>query len=66
MAEVDIQNINDLDYVDAGVMIKLAQRFNISIKDRFMAADTPKKRVELQRWLHEQIKKDNPDWVAEY
>jgi hypothetical protein len=63
---VTLQSLDDPKYVDPIALIKLAQRFNIRISDRFVAADTQQKRVALRDWLYAEIKAANPGWVPEY
>ena len=63
---VDIQDTTAPDFVDSVALIKLAQRYSIPIKDKFMAANTPAARVELRDWVYAQIKAANPDWQPEY
>ncbi len=65
-SQIDIQNTDDEFYVDSVALVKLAQIYDIEIGDKFMAATTPKERVALRDWVHEQVRAIDPDWRAEY
>jgi len=64
--DVTLQSLDAPDYVDAIALIKLAQRYNIHISDKFVIADTPKKRVELRNWVYSEVRKVDPKFTPEY
>jgi hypothetical protein len=65
-SQIDIQDTNAPDYVDSVALVKLAQRFDIDIKERFLKSNTPKERVELREWVYERVRAIDPGWRAEY
>jgi len=65
-SEIDLQDTTSPDYVNSVALIRLARRYNIDIKDRFLKATTVRKRVKLRDWLYNQVQKTDPNWKAEY
>jgi hypothetical protein len=53
---IELQNINDPNYVNSTELIKLAQKHNIDISEKFQATKTQKDMLELRDYVLQQIK----------
>ncbi len=53
---IELQNINDPNYVNSAELIKLAQKYDIDISENFQAAKTQKDMLELRDYVLQQIK----------
>jgi hypothetical protein len=60
---VFLRSTEDPDFVDSVALIKLAQRYGISLSERYPAVETRKQLAELRDWVYGEVQKKDPLFV---